>query len=53
MRVSAATIPANSVMKRLNTTSAITVGSHPAYVDDLLVTMGKVRHTTANFTVYP
>ncbi|MDC0711891.1 IPT/TIG domain-containing protein [Stigmatella sp. ncwal1] len=51
--VSAVTIPANSVMEGPNTTSAITVGAHPAYVDDLLVTMGKVRHTTANFAVYP
>ncbi|WP_177233667.1 LamG-like jellyroll fold domain-containing protein [Stigmatella erecta] len=51
--VSAVTIPANTVMEGPNTTSAIAIGAHPAYVDDLLVTIGKVRHTTANFTVYP
>ncbi len=51
--VSTVTIPANSVMEGPNTTSAITIGTHPAYVDDLLVTIGRARHTSASFTVHP
>ncbi|MFY0523156.1 LamG-like jellyroll fold domain-containing protein [Archangium gephyra] len=50
--VSMLTIPATDRMEGPTaTTSAISIGTHPAYVDDLLVTIGRARHTTANFPV--
>jgi hypothetical protein len=51
--VSATTIPATAAMEGPNATSVIAIGTHPSYVDDLLVTIGKARHTSANFTVFP
>jgi len=51
--MSVITIPITDAMEGPNTTSNITVGSHPCYMDDLMVTIGKARYTTANFTVAP
>lgn len=51
--VSTLTIPATAAMEGPNATSAIVIGGHPSYVDDLQVTIGKARHTRANFNVFP
>jgi hypothetical protein len=51
--VSVLAIAATDAMEGPNATSAITIGAYPVYVDDLMVTIGRARHTTANFTVFP
>ncbi|MFY0523155.1 LamG-like jellyroll fold domain-containing protein [Archangium gephyra] len=45
------TILATDSMEGPNTSSSITVGAHPAYMDDLLITVGTARHDTSNFSV--
>jgi hypothetical protein len=50
--VSTLTIPATTRMEGPTATSAaITIGSHPSYLDDVMITLGTARHTTANFSV--
>ncbi|WP_157232221.1 kelch repeat-containing protein [Hyalangium minutum] len=51
--VSTLTIPATAAMEGPNATSTLVIGGHPSYVDDLQVTIGKARHTRANFNVFP
>jgi hypothetical protein len=51
--VSTAMILVTDSMEGSNTTSTVAIGTHPSYIDDLTITIGTARHSSANFSVYP